>query len=423
MLMSLADVSLLCDPWLSGTAFSGGWGLRYDNPDAMARAAMASHLWISHWHSDHLHVPTLNALAIRAPGMTVLANVSHNFSMVERLGACGFRNVVPIAERVPLAISARVTATRYPTAGIDNMLHVVGDGFSVLNYNDCNLPVAAARAIRAKTGPIDVLLSNYNHAGKLFTRDGDEAIKQAYFDTLLRAASAFDPKTVIPFASSHAYRTDVSRAQNSSHMDFDELAARTENDPRFAVLRIGDVLTIEDGVRWHTARTPACLQNKLDLHDYGAPIERDALTQLVRTRCEELARRFPIVARLCPPLDVRVRDLDDVLRMRLGRAPEWLGAKASADIVASSRAIADWHGRVFGDDTFFAGAHFDMEREDARAIRMWALVTLLEASHLDPKSVFGALASTSGRAFFWNRREEVWATLAARKVRAGELRG
>ena len=33
-LMEMGEVSLLSDPWFSGTCFRGGWGLQYLNPDA-----------------------------------------------------------------------------------------------------------------------------------------------------------------------------------------------------------------------------------------------------------------------------------------------------------------------------------------------------------------------------------------------------
>ena len=82
LLVEVGGVRMLFDPWLEGTAFSGGWGLRYDNPEATRIAATATHLWISHWHSDHLHAPTLAKIAQLNPEMVVLANVSANFSMV-----------------------------------------------------------------------------------------------------------------------------------------------------------------------------------------------------------------------------------------------------------------------------------------------------------------------------------------------------
>ena len=91
VMLHVQDVRLLFDPWLEGTCFSGGWGLCYDNPTAYETAASATHLWLSHWHSDHFHTPSLAKLAALNPHIKVLANVSKNFSMVERLGALGFK--------------------------------------------------------------------------------------------------------------------------------------------------------------------------------------------------------------------------------------------------------------------------------------------------------------------------------------------
>ena len=50
-------------------------------------------------------------------------------------------------ERTPLRLAPDVEVTRYPTAGIDNMLHVRAHGWSILNYNDCNLRPAALAAL------------------------------------------------------------------------------------------------------------------------------------------------------------------------------------------------------------------------------------------------------------------------------------
>jgi len=232
VLLSVSGVRLLFDPWLSGTAFSGGWGLRYENPRAIERAADATHLWISLWHSDHMHEPTLRELARRRPDIEVLANVSHNFSMVERLRAMGFAKVVALGERTPLSIGSGVMVARYPTAGIDNMLHVAAPGASILNYNDCNLPERALRRLKARIGQVDLLLANYNHAGKLFERASDEAIQRTFFGSMARAVEVMRPRHVVPFASSHVYRSRYSTAQNQSLLDFDQLAAWTAHDPR-----------------------------------------------------------------------------------------------------------------------------------------------------------------------------------------------
>jgi hypothetical protein len=81
-----------------------------------------------------------------------------------------------------------------------------------------------------------------------------------------------------------------------------------------------------------------------------------------------------------------------------------------------------WLARRFGDDTFLAGAHFRIVDPDTTAIERWALITLLEASHLDPRSCVQYLAQQDGRRFLWNRREEIWATLLGRRVKAGRIR-
>ena len=64
---------LLSDPWFDGTCFDGGWGLRFRYSDALSRARMATHVWISHPHSDHLHVPTLRQVARAMPHVPFLA--------------------------------------------------------------------------------------------------------------------------------------------------------------------------------------------------------------------------------------------------------------------------------------------------------------------------------------------------------------
>jgi UDP-MurNAc hydroxylase len=222
VLVRTDGVALLSDPWLEGTAFSGGWGLRYANPDALDRAAEATHLWISHWHSDHLHPATLARLAQRNPRIVVLANVSANFSMIDRMRGVGFDHVVPLPERVPTEIGSGVTVERFPTAGIDNALLLRTPSVTLLNYNDCNLPGAAVRALRKKIGPIDVLLNNYNHAGKLYRVLPPEQQKQELLRTFCAAADLLQPRLVVPFASSHYYRCMDSRDQNASLLTFDD---------------------------------------------------------------------------------------------------------------------------------------------------------------------------------------------------------
>ena len=218
VIIKSGDVSLLCDPWFSGTAFGGGWGLQYDNPDAFDKAKSCSHLWVSHFHPDHLHIPTLKQLAAVSPDITALANDSANFRVSEALQRAGFRNIVPLYERRKLRLTSDITVTRFPTAGIDNMLLIETPEGTILNYNDCHLPIDAVKLLKSKIGKVDVLLSNFNHAIKFLDnpRRTDDDIRDELKTNYKKVVDAIDPRWAIPFASAHYYRSPHTLWQNES---------------------------------------------------------------------------------------------------------------------------------------------------------------------------------------------------------------
>lgn len=424
LLVDVGKVRMLFDPWLEGTAFSDGWGLRYENPEAFALGAKATHLWISHWHSDHLHAPSLSKLAELNPDMVVLANVSANFSMEQRLASFGFRDVRPIRERETLHLDAETSCCRYPTAGIDNMLHIRSGAWSILNYNDCNLPINAIRSLRKNIGPIDILFTNYNHAGKLFDSLDDAARKQQLIDTLELTVNAIHPTHVVPFASSHYYRAEESADQNSSMLDFSELEALSKTDDRYLVLRIGDEAELRSqNTTLVRRREPPIAPRELETLRYSSSVPWDQLLAEVSVRANALQSQFLHMARLAvPDLIVRVSDHGRSLRLAMGANATEAEASAEPQIEAHSQALRIWLARRFGDDTFIAGAHFRVLQPDTSVVERWALVTLLEASHLDPQRFLRYLGEPEGRRFLWNRREEILATVLGRRWTAGRMR-
>jgi glyoxylase-like metal-dependent hydrolase (beta-lactamase superfamily II) len=415
-------VRLLSDPWLEGTAFSGGWGLRWESTGALERAIESTHLWISHWHSDHLSPPSLRRIAAVRPDLVVLANVSANFSMIPRLRELGFRDVRALGEREPFPLPGGQEVVRYPTAGIDNMLLLTGPYGSVLNLNDCNLPARALRMLRRDLGPIDLLLNNYNHAGKLFYPVPAPQQKDELWHVFGAVRDILSPRFVVPFASSHFYRVAESMDQNASLLTVEELEARAAGDPGVVVLRVGDSAQLDArGARIRRADPPA-RRTREDVFDPGASIAFEEVRAGADRRCRSLAARFPGAALVVPPLAIELRDLGRTLELTLRHGAREAAPGVRATVRAHSRAIQDWLERRFGDDTFVAGAHFGLVGDDPTAIRRWALLTLLDASHLAPADLPGYLRSAEGRHFLWSRREEVFATLVDRRFRAGEMR-
>jgi len=56
------DFSLLIDPWLSGPAFLGSW-IQFPEAKITPEELSPSAILISHEHSDHFHIPTLEKFA------------------------------------------------------------------------------------------------------------------------------------------------------------------------------------------------------------------------------------------------------------------------------------------------------------------------------------------------------------------------
>ena len=147
-------VRFLCDPWYSGTCFEDGWGLMEETPTALEGAAKATHLWVSHFHSDHLHMPTLSELAVVNPNLEVLTNHSANFDTSGVIERAGFTKLTRLEERIPRPLSRDTCVIRYPCTGIDNMLLMRFGPWKILNYNDCNIPAYALRKLCRRFGHI-----------------------------------------------------------------------------------------------------------------------------------------------------------------------------------------------------------------------------------------------------------------------------
>jgi hypothetical protein len=206
-------------------------------------------------------------------------------------------------------------------------------------------------------------------------------------------------------------------------LSFEDLDERFAADARFRLLRIGDGLSLESASAPPVFErlTPALQRSPQPRHEYGPSVAWEALCAAATERCARVRKGFSLLSSLLPPLGVEVEDLGRVLVLDAARGPRE-GELGSAHIAAHSRALDDWLGRRFGDDTFFAGAHFALRDRDSSAIQRWALVTLLEASHLDPRSALRYLGSREGLRFLWCRREELLTSLSPGALRAAQMR-
>jgi L-ascorbate metabolism protein UlaG (beta-lactamase superfamily) len=123
LLFKGAAGSLVCDPWFSTVPIYGNSAIKYPVVPAELEAAFhgATHVYISHHHEDHFHVPSLDLLsrdvAIYIPAFEYVDH-PRGRSMERTLRAMGFTKVNPLVsyEQVELDLGEPVKITLVPSA-------------------------------------------------------------------------------------------------------------------------------------------------------------------------------------------------------------------------------------------------------------------------------------------------------------------
>ncbi|HKV40105.1 MAG TPA: MBL fold metallo-hydrolase [Blastocatellia bacterium] len=414
IIVQSGDVRLLCDPWLEGTCFRGAWGLRYRNPAAMEKSSACTHLWISHFHTDHMHTPTLRKIAGQSPDMGVLANVSANFTMEDPMRAAGFKHLTPIYERRQLSLAEQFEVTRYPAAGIDNMLLIRAGGLTILNYNDCTLPKRAIESLMRKIGRVDVLMLNYNIANKAFEHSSKEEVKEQRRKKFQTIVEAVAPMYVIPFASVHYFRSPSGSHQNESFLELEDLAGVV---PQLLPLSVGD--SVEFGLDKQPVvnrMTPPIPRAPFEVRQHKAPVSwADLLAAAERYR-SKLIGGFGPLAWCIPSVSFHVEDLDRVFGIDIVRGVSEREVKqASIDASAHSEVLFDLLGRPYGTDAFMVGADWALLTDNPARLRLFLLAGVLLENRLAPRDLLRMLVSPAGWKFFINRREEIKWVLLGRK--------
>jgi Beta-lactamase superfamily domain len=411
------EVRLLIDPWFEGYAFGGGWGLKFQNPRAWDFAQSASHLWLSHFHQDHFHLPTLEKILQINPEIRVIANDSYNFKFSARLEKIGFKNIIPFRERQPLEIAPSFIIKRFPATGIDNILVIKSPDFTIVNYNDCVLSPLARRLLAKKIGPIDIFLVNFNHAGKLLHAPLPEPrlMKQALCSAFLRNFAPFKPKLVLPFASHHYYRAQESLEQNRSLLGISELSRL---DSRICDWSIGDHITLDSthvGSVLHKAKTKADpLPQTVIVRPTSVSLEM--LESSAEKYTKKLSSRWSFLTYFIPPLTIFIADLGvtRTLNPKKGRLLE--KPTGRAHISAHSASLNDWWNKQYGSDTFIVGAHFTLFKNGRRTMMLYIITGMLLDNALDFKSLLKMATSIAGLKFLINRREEILGILTSLNV-------
>ncbi|MDX2245384.1 MAG: MBL fold metallo-hydrolase [Bacteroidia bacterium] len=415
--VEIGSIRLLTDPWFFDTCFQKGWGLRFHNEKAFEFAQTASHLWISHFHSDHFHTPTLKRIQEINPEIVVLGNHSYNFQLDETLRNLGFKQVISLKERKIFSLSETVKITRYPTTGIDNMLFIQSPEGNILNYNDCNLPPLSRKLFARKLKDIDIFMTNFNHAGKLliYPPKSPDEIKTRLKNSFRNNYDFFEVKYIFPFASHHYYRAPESLSQNDSLLQAAELLSL---DERILNLNIGDTLSYDKKTGEIFIENGVFTENEKTVLSRGETIPYSQLEETSKIYCQSLRKHFGWLAYFMPAFYLKIADLGIQVNLDIRRGIRQTRAETAPHITAHSEAIYNWFSSPFGTDSFVVGAHFEISNENKIPLKWQIVLGLLIDNKLSIKSIFRMLRGLSGIQFLYNRREEIAGILLQRKLHA-----
>ena len=203
---------LVTDPWITGGAYFGSWGLSHEIPPEQLEAIKnVKYVWLSHGHPDHLSSDSLAQLKNKK----ILLPDHVGARIFRELREQGF-DVRVMKDRTWFQLSPRVRALCIADFNQDAVLLVEIGGRLVVNLNDAGdrgWGRYVRNVMKLYQETYLLALSGYGDADMInfFTEDGERipphaALKVPPGQTIARFCDFYGAKYFIPFSSMHKYR-------------------------------------------------------------------------------------------------------------------------------------------------------------------------------------------------------------------------
>jgi UDP-MurNAc hydroxylase len=428
ILIKAGDVQVLCDPWQMGTAFNGSWKLIAPADPLGAQLDAITHVWISHEHPDHFHIPTLASLpADFKERVTVLFQHNHSDKMVQALkGKLGFKTVVTLPHRKFVSIAPGVEVYCFHSRQLDSALAVRHGREVVLNLNDCECSETDLAQISSDLGRIDHLFNQFSIAGS----EGAEAAVRANAAEVkanyIRDAKMLGVSAVTPFASFVRFCMEDNAWMNGfANRPRDIVAAMEGQAARSVVMAPGN--EIEIGQSWDNG---AALRFWDDAYAAAAHVAPDASPIVPAAKIETAfhalaakvkAKYSALLLAALQPVVFRVPDLDQTWKMdfKTGRF-EAAAAGEAAHLEILSQPLHFALAYPFGVQTLGVSGRYKLLDGAGNWVKHRFLFALNNAEiYLSLRHVFDRKLIS----YFWSRREGLLSQVRYRIKRARGVAG
>ena len=207
LLIEYDGFTLVTDPWVEGHAVLDAW-VPYPPATRSAEdiAAKADAIWITHEHSDHLHIPTLSEFDSDIPVYIPGQNADR---LSSRIGEAGLENIHALPAEVPYKIAENIEAVSFESESTwyDSLLVLNCGGFRILNENDAGINWR----VRDRIPEIDFIAASFSFGASGFPlawHQVDEDRKQQIMrsrnknclETCKQLVEMFDADYLLPFA-------------------------------------------------------------------------------------------------------------------------------------------------------------------------------------------------------------------------------
>jgi UDP-MurNAc hydroxylase len=390
VIVSTDDVKILTDPWLSGMAFNGSWALDPEPVFDYGTLPSITHLWLSHEHPDHFHVPTLRGLPEAfKKSVIVLFQKRNSRKLFEAMHGMGYRHFVELANRKKIEL-ARSTQVYCFQAGLsDSLLGVQVGGDRILNVNDAELSKHDISVIRREFGVPRVVLNQYSLAGcDGYGANGNilRAAAKGKLDRILADHRLLGAKQTIPFASFVRFcRTDNAYLNTFANSLRDVTRHFRDAGQQLAVLRPGDSLSEhrswsnDEALSWFGERARSVAADPLDSDAQSL----EALANAYAAFVKEVRRRYPFVHRWwLQPITFRLLDRKTVAIADFVSDALQFVEEGAADIEVNCQPLWYAFRHPFGFETLAVSGRFRVVH-NRRAWRRLKSLSILMNQQLD----------------------------------------
>lgn len=375
-------VSVVCDPWLFGSAFLDGWDLLCPTNFPVERFKDVQYIWFSHEHPDHFSPIVIKSIPeeIRK-NITVLFHYTKDKKVIDFCAKAGFKTMeLESCKEYSLASDFKIKCDA--VLPFDSWICFMGDGKKIMNVNDCIVDgEAKAEDLKKHTGEVDVLFTQFSYAAWK-GNEGDIQLRKDSAASKLKIVQdqihVFKPKYTIPFASFVYFSHEENKYTNNGvNLPITACNAIESAGSTPILLYPNDVWEV--GTNWdNTAPNQKYEKQYADLPNkpYHKAKKSYSESELIAA-CDKYLKRlreknnFTLVSliKLVPgfgffkPFTILVHDLNTVFRFDISKGLEKMPNGTSYDVRMHSESLEYVFRLDWGYDTLTVNGRFNADMQ------------------------------------------------------------